>query len=32
MAVIGISRLWDEEALVELQGHAILPRRSAAGS
>jgi enamine deaminase RidA (YjgF/YER057c/UK114 family) len=25
MAVIGISRLWDEEALVELQGHAILP-------
>jgi enamine deaminase RidA (YjgF/YER057c/UK114 family) len=27
MAVIGISRLWDEEALVELQGHAILPDR-----
>jgi len=25
MAVIGISRLWDEEALVELQGHAVLP-------
>jgi enamine deaminase RidA (YjgF/YER057c/UK114 family) len=25
MAVIGISRLWDKEALVELQGHAILP-------
>jgi enamine deaminase RidA (YjgF/YER057c/UK114 family) len=27
MAVIGISRPWDKEALVELQGHAILPER-----
>jgi enamine deaminase RidA (YjgF/YER057c/UK114 family) len=25
MAVIGITRLWDIEALVELQGHAVLP-------
>ena len=25
MAAIGISRLWDAEALVELQGHAVLP-------
>lgn len=25
MAGIGISRLWDAEALVELQGHAVLP-------
>jgi enamine deaminase RidA (YjgF/YER057c/UK114 family) len=32
MAAIGISRLWDTEALVELQGHAILPERSAGGS
>jgi hypothetical protein len=32
MAAIGISRLWDEEALVELQGHAILAERSAGGS
>ena len=27
MAVIGISRLWDKEALVELHGHAILTER-----
>jgi enamine deaminase RidA (YjgF/YER057c/UK114 family) len=25
MAGIGVARLWDEEALVEVQGHAILP-------
>lgn len=25
MAAIGISRLWDDEALVEIQGHAVLP-------
>ena len=25
MAGIGISRLWDEEALVEIQGHAVVP-------
>jgi enamine deaminase RidA (YjgF/YER057c/UK114 family) len=25
MAVIGVSRLWDEEALVELDGIAVLP-------
>lgn len=25
MAGIGVARLWDEEALVELQGYAILP-------
>jgi enamine deaminase RidA (YjgF/YER057c/UK114 family) len=24
MAVVGISRLWDIEALVEIQGHAVL--------
>jgi enamine deaminase RidA (YjgF/YER057c/UK114 family) len=25
MAVVGITRLWDEEALVELDGFAVLP-------
>ena len=25
MAGIGVSRLWDEEALVEVQGYAVLP-------
>ncbi|RII20507.1 RutC family protein [Streptomyces sp. YIM 130001] len=25
MAGIGVARLWDQEALVEVQGHAILP-------
>jgi enamine deaminase RidA (YjgF/YER057c/UK114 family) len=25
MAGIGVSRLWDEEALVEVQGTAVLP-------
>jgi enamine deaminase RidA (YjgF/YER057c/UK114 family) len=25
MAAIGVARLWDEEALVEVQGYAILP-------
>jgi enamine deaminase RidA (YjgF/YER057c/UK114 family) len=25
MAGIGVSRLWDEEALVEIQGHAVVP-------
>jgi enamine deaminase RidA (YjgF/YER057c/UK114 family) len=25
MAGIGVSRLWDEEALVEVQGYALLP-------
>jgi enamine deaminase RidA (YjgF/YER057c/UK114 family) len=25
MAAIGVSRLWDEEALVEVQGYAVLP-------
>jgi enamine deaminase RidA (YjgF/YER057c/UK114 family) len=25
MAAIGVSRLWDAEALVEVQGHAVLP-------
>ena len=25
MAAIGVSRLWDEAALVEVQGHAVLP-------
>jgi enamine deaminase RidA (YjgF/YER057c/UK114 family) len=25
MAGIGVARLWDEEALVELQGYAVLP-------
>lgn len=25
MAGIGVSRLWDAEALVEVQGHAVLP-------
>ena len=29
MAGIGISRLWDAEALVEVQGFAVLPERSA---
>lgn len=25
MAAIGVSRLWDEQALVEVQGYAVLP-------
>jgi enamine deaminase RidA (YjgF/YER057c/UK114 family) len=25
MAAVGVARLWDEEALVEVQGYAILP-------
>jgi enamine deaminase RidA (YjgF/YER057c/UK114 family) len=25
MAAIGVARLWDEEALVEVQGYAVLP-------
>jgi enamine deaminase RidA (YjgF/YER057c/UK114 family) len=25
MAAIGVSRLWDAEALVEIQGHAVIP-------
>ena len=25
MAAIGVSRLWDDAALVEIQGHAVLP-------
>jgi enamine deaminase RidA (YjgF/YER057c/UK114 family) len=25
MAAVGVTRLWDEQALVELQGHAVLP-------
>jgi enamine deaminase RidA (YjgF/YER057c/UK114 family) len=25
MAAIGVSRLWDPEAVVEIQGHAVLP-------
>jgi enamine deaminase RidA (YjgF/YER057c/UK114 family) len=25
MAAVGVTRLWDEKALVELQGHAVLP-------
>ena len=25
MAAIGVSRLWDPEALVEIQGHAVIP-------
>ena len=25
MAGIGVSRLWDTEALVEIQGHAVIP-------
>ena len=25
MAAVGVSRLWDAEALVEIQGHAVLP-------
>jgi len=25
MAAVGVSRLWDDEALVEIQGHAVLP-------
>jgi len=25
MAAVGVSRLWDEEALVEVQGYAVLP-------
>lgn len=25
MAAIGVSRLWDEDALVEVQGYAVLP-------
>jgi enamine deaminase RidA (YjgF/YER057c/UK114 family) len=25
MALIGVARLWDEEALVELDGIAVLP-------
>jgi enamine deaminase RidA (YjgF/YER057c/UK114 family) len=25
MAAIGVSRLWDRAALVELQGHAVIP-------
>ena len=25
MAAVGVTRLWDEEALVEVQGYAILP-------
>lgn len=25
MAGIGVARLWDEDALVEVQGHAVLP-------
>nr|WP_042194575.1 RidA family protein [Kibdelosporangium sp. MJ126-NF4]CEL21414.1 Bona fide RidA/YjgF/TdcF/RutC subgroup [Kibdelosporangium sp. MJ126-NF4]CTQ96019.1 Bona fide RidA/YjgF/TdcF/RutC subgroup [Kibdelosporangium sp. MJ126-NF4] len=29
MAGIGISRLWDVEALVEVQGYAAIPRKSA---
>jgi len=27
MAAIGISRLWDAEALVEVQGYAVLDGR-----
>ena len=26
MAAVGVSRLWDPAALVEIQGHAIVPR------
>jgi enamine deaminase RidA (YjgF/YER057c/UK114 family) len=25
MAAVGVARLWDEQALVELQGYAVLP-------
>lgn len=25
MAAVGVSRLWDAEALVEIQGHAVIP-------
>ena len=25
MAAVGVSRLWDADALVEIQGHAVLP-------
>lgn len=25
MAAVGVARLWDAEALVEVQGHAVLP-------
>jgi enamine deaminase RidA (YjgF/YER057c/UK114 family) len=25
MAAVGVTRLWDENAVVELQGHAVLP-------
>ena len=25
MAAVGVTRLWDEEALVEVQGYAVLP-------
>lgn len=25
MAAIGVSRLWDPEALVEIQGYAVVP-------
>jgi enamine deaminase RidA (YjgF/YER057c/UK114 family) len=25
MAAVGVARLWDEEALVEVQGYAVLP-------
>jgi enamine deaminase RidA (YjgF/YER057c/UK114 family) len=25
MAAVGVSRLWDTEALVEIQGHAVIP-------
>lgn len=32
MAGVGVARLWDEEALVEVQGHAVLPSEGVSGS